>query len=99
MSQLPRTLLRPEQWCLPSVIYAAIILSYIVYIVFKGRGDAKDKAYKILQQLIVAFLVLIVMLYACEAGMAWIPWMMLIIRVVWMSGISAGLSVCKEQKK
>mgnify|MGYP007123470574 CR=1 FL=1 len=100
MTHLPKSLMKPDQWCLPAFIYAAIILAYIIAIIFKEKGDTKDKAYRIIVQLIVSAVVLVIMLMACEAGLEWIPWMMMVIPVIWIGGVMLGLKArCEECKK
>jgi small-conductance mechanosensitive channel len=99
MTHLPKSLMKPEQWCLPAFIYAAIILAYIMAIIFKGKGDNKEKAYRIIVQLIVSVVVLVIMLMACEAGLEWIPWMMMLIPIIWIGGVSLGIKAGHEECK
>lgn len=95
---LPKNLTNPQQWCLPAIIYAILILAYIVGIIFKTQGTTEDKAYRIIMQLLMAFIVVVIMLIACNAGHEWISWMMMVIPLVWIAGIAMGFKACVDQK-
>jgi undecaprenyl pyrophosphate phosphatase UppP len=98
---LPKSLFKPDQWCFPAIIYAVMIIATLLMIALKDKRDAKDKIYSALTQVLVAFLVIAVMLYACEADLEWISWMMLIIPAVLVIGVYMGLRECRnmEQKQ
>lgn len=89
---LPKNLLTPKEWCLPAVIYAIFIIAYILSIIFKSNDDIRNKVYKILMQILVAFLVISIMLIACNSGYECISWIVIIIPIVFTFGVTLGFS-------
>jgi hypothetical protein len=92
-----KMMMTPEKWCLPAIIYGAIVILTIATIFLmkypEGKEpNMKEKILLSIYELCIGFIVLVIMLMCCEANKEWIPWLILLVPIFFALG---KLSKCK----